>query len=217
MTAERSFSDLPGDVLSKILKNAAENSVYDFLHLGQTCKGFCETARNEYIFATASLHNYSCMPRRIEMEKFLKRACIAGNPQALYREGMAKCFCVVNRDVDRGIQLLWEASERGVIEATYALGLQLICMEPRIWDGYRVLSTLDTICSKEGFDILMRCRHVTNRMIADIWITSRLEPPKRYSCSCVDNPSWCSYCMWNYEARSLAGVLERRNHVPLRM
>ncbi|XP_039026992.1 putative F-box protein At1g67623 [Hibiscus syriacus] len=140
---------------------------------------------------------------------------MANNPQALYREGMVKCFCDVNYDVDCGVRLLREASDRGVIEATYALGLQLICIESRASEGYRVLQDLDVIYFEEGFDVITRCRRVTNRMIADIWTTSQLEPLKRVYCPCIDDPDRCSYCFWNYEAEYLADLLERRNYGPL--
>ncbi|KAE8730851.1 hypothetical protein F3Y22_tig00002866pilonHSYRG00049 [Hibiscus syriacus] len=158
------------------------------MQIRETCKAFCEAAKDEYIFSTMSLHNYGCLPWKTETMKLLEKALMANNPQALYREGMVKCFCDVNYDVDCGVRLLREASDRGVIEATYALGLQLICIESRASEGYRVLQDLDVIYFEEGFDVITRCRRVTNRMIADIWTTSQLEPLKRVYCPCIDDP-----------------------------
>ncbi|GMI92830.1 hypothetical protein HRI_002952300 [Hibiscus trionum] len=211
MANEISLSDLPNDALSEILKHVAENSVYDLLGLRHTCKKIDEAATDEYIFATASLHNYGCIPWKTEMREFLERAVVAHNPQALYREGMAKCFCGVGCDVDYGIKLLREASERGGVEATYALGLQLICMESKALKGYQTLQKLYNMCLEEGFEILDRCRRVTERMIADMWVTSHLEPPKKFYCPCIEDSDQCSYCLWNYEAEYLANLLELRH------
>ncbi|XP_022728748.1 putative F-box protein At1g67623 [Durio zibethinus] len=234
-TANTVIQSLPEEMLSEILRHAASNSLYDFVNLKLSCKAFFGASNYNYIFENISMEQYLTLGGCKSQRVFFNLCKDAGNPEALYWEGMRHCFSLWQ--TDSGLRYLKKAVEKGHVEAIYSYGIILICLGGELRkQGLQVLSSLNLTASiKRSFKIAS-CRSKTQKLLSLMWVFFSLPGPREYSfneakvvgLNCehdipprehdpwlirtnieiVENLPCCDSCFWDREATLFCTMLE---------
>ncbi|KAL5712314.1 hypothetical protein ACHQM5_014501 [Ranunculus cassubicifolius] len=120
---------IPKDVITTIAARVGSSSLPDLLNLKQSCKTFYELGGDNFVFQNVSMEKLPAIPWILSQDAsyFLRRCQETENPEALYRLGMVEYFS--NTRLELGQAFLARAAYLGHIEASYILGIILICTD----------------------------------------------------------------------------------------
>ncbi|KAK9143188.1 hypothetical protein Syun_012588 [Stephania yunnanensis] len=213
------------DVLIEILARVASSSLPDLCSFKCANKLLHGLADDSYVFKHVSMEQIRPIPwwpLSIDELSFLRQCLESQNPEALYRLGMIEFF---NKDhFEVGLALLKRAASFGHDEATYALGMILLCdedAESRL-QGIVVLDELEEALRQRywcGYKI-SDCRKKCQKILRSMWVNCSLRPQELHACKngCKRNSgrSWdpddlnsfnCKSCKWDHEFKLFRSTL----------
>lgn len=182
----RELTSLPDDMLTEVLSLVASSSLVDLFNLELSCRDLYLASQEKYILQKVSMEKFPAIPwthMSDKAYKFLKRCRENGNPEALYRQGVVEYFSSMK--IDSGFDCLKLAYNMRHLEASYVLGIILLC---RDGDSFQKgLDILKSLYKSTNTIKLRECRRTVSTLIRTMWIRNYINPSYKADCT---NKSW---------------------------
>ncbi|KAF5193050.1 TRAM, LAG1 and CLN8 (TLC) lipid-sensing domain containing protein, partial [Thalictrum thalictroides] len=175
------MNTIMNDMVTTIVAKVGSSSLVDLYNLKQSCKSLYEVGQDDYIFKTVSMEKIPVNPWTSlskEAAFFLQRCQETENPEALFRLGMIEYFS--HGEVELGRVFLEKATYFGHIEASYVLGIVLVCTATAT-DSKTILKGVELLKSAIRFKKVSRKR--TQSILKAMWLRHFIQLPQGSVCS----------------------------------
>ncbi|KAK3024199.1 hypothetical protein RJ639_043776 [Escallonia herrerae] len=218
---------LPADLLiHEVLGRVASFSAANLFNAKLCCKEFFNAAEEGCIFQRVSIGKsldrwHTDEKVKEKLNRFVNVCMEKGNPEALFRQGMADYFSEKQR-FELGLERLKRAAEKGHQEATYVYGILLLSTEgggssEATQEGIKLLNSLknSSTSKSKSLGFVRECRAKIENIFQGLWVNRQLVdrcPIQGKACMEEETPidQWnyydavedvmcCDACTWHRE------------------
>ncbi|KAK9292663.1 hypothetical protein L1049_020641 [Liquidambar formosana] len=167
---------LPNELVIQVLGRVAAASHTDLFNAKLSCKLFHEVSDDTYVYQQVSLERFPVVPwpTSEQASSFFEKCKECGNPEALYRQGLIEYFDHMRLEL--GLQCIKRAANLGHVEASYILGIILLCSGEEF--RQQAIQLLDSIRNSRVTKV-GECRKKLKATLRGMWVMNKLNPKQK--------------------------------------